>query len=154
MKFFSLFSNSQIDDITKMNSFFKMNLENMDYDETTNYNSKTNNEEKKSDGQIVKDALKDFDPKDSEAKKTLDNCFSSGATKNELLFLAQIISNETQISLERLDKKYYTMLLYWYHKHWNQIKDIVYSFQAKDENCESINLQRELEFEASKRKIP
>ena len=137
-----------------MNSFFKMNLENMDYDETTNYNSKTNNKEKKSDGQIVKDALKDFDPKDSEAKKTLDNCFSSGATKNELLFLAQIISNETQISLERLDKKYYTMLLYWYHKHWNQIKYIVLSFQAKDENCESINLQRKLEFEAGIRKIP
>ena len=154
MKFFSLFSNSQIDDITKMNSFFKMNLENMDYDETTNYNSKTNNKEKKSDGQIVKDTLKDFDPKDSEAIKTLDNCFSSGATKNELLFLAQIISDETKILLERLDKKYYTMLLYWYHKHWNQIKYIVLSFQAKDENCESINLQRKLEFEAGIRKIP
>ena len=84
----------------------------------------------------------------------LDNCFSSGATKNELLFLAQIISDETKIPLESLDKKYLTMLLYWYHKHWNQIKDIVYSFQAKDENCESINLQRKLEFEAGIRKIP
>ena len=140
-----------------MISFFKMrksNLENIDYDETTNYNSNHNNEEKKSDAQIVKDTLKDFNPNDCEAKKTLDSLFSRGATREELLFLAQIISNETQISLERLDKKYYTMLLYWYHKHWNQIKDIVYSFQAKDENCESINLQRELEFEASKRKIP
>ena len=57
-----------------MISFFKMrksNLENIDYDETTNYNSNHNNEEKKSDAQIVKDTLKDFNPNDCEAKKHL-----------------------------------------------------------------------------------
>ena len=69
---------------------------------------------------FMHNALRNFDPENSQAVKKLTERFGR-RTQSELLSLAQIISEHTEIKLYRESKRRRNLLLAWYEQNFDTI---------------------------------
>lgn len=88
--------------------------------------------------------LQGFDIYTSPVYQYLIFKFSSGVSHKELYSIAQIVSMNTQIPLQRAHSRDFRVLVKWFSDNWEKVFPIVNIINLRDENNEIISLSREI----------
>ena len=85
--------------------------------------SKQNEDEKK----LLRKRIGDWHSKDSIIRKELERHLGPDLSRNQLLSLAKVISNHTNIPIDREASRRKEVLFKWFDEHSNQVLPFLYS---------------------------
>ena len=96
------------------------------------------------DAQRIYIKLHDFDIYKSEAWNFICKQFSCGITHHELLSIAQLISQQTGLRLNRDESRDNRLLIKWYSDNWTKISPLISMIHIRDDQEQIIDLAREI----------
>ena len=80
----------------------------------------------------VEKRLENFDNKNSQAWKDIQNYFGPSLSQNELLSIAQVITYHAKLKLDREAKRRKEVLIKWFDENYNTIKNLLPKIKLED----------------------
>lgn len=92
-----------------------------------------------SDAKRVLQRIGDWDYKNSDVYKEINEHFSSGLTQPELLKIAEILANAAHLTIDRDARRDSRVLYRWFYENWEKVGPEMYNITVYDSNSKLIS---------------